>query len=68
MSLSFSGDARFEQQVRVVTSFNGEAVAKLGNTFWLAHVPTRISAVAYFAYIEAQGRFNVDVTVSIGGE
>ncbi|XP_063847992.1 uncharacterized protein LOC135093049 [Scylla paramamosain] len=62
------GDARFEQQVRVTDSFNGEAVATLGTTFWLAHVPTKISAVAYLVYVEARSSFNVDVGGKTNGQ
>ncbi|XP_045129224.1 uncharacterized protein LOC123514983 [Portunus trituberculatus] len=62
------GDARFEQQVRVLDSFNGEAVATLDSTFWLTHIPTRISAVAFLAHVEAQGSFNVDVAGKTNGQ
>lgn len=59
---------RFERNVRVVDTFNGEVVSNLGNSFWLTNVPTRITAVAYFANIDVKGDFNVNVEVSYSAE
>lgn len=59
------GDARFEKNVTVVQTFNGELVSALTRTFWFTDVPTTISAVAFISSLVAGGSFSVDVRVRI---
>ncbi|XP_050696832.1 uncharacterized protein LOC126985707 [Eriocheir sinensis] len=62
------GDARFEKNVTVVQTFNGELVSAITSTFWFTDVPTTISAVAFISSLVAGGSFSVDVRGKTNGQ